>query len=126
MGKRDEILPFAPTHPGSILGKELEARGIKQKDFAGIIGMQPSNLSSIIHGKRNVTEETAIKFEQALGIPFQVWMNLQNRYTYVVKMKQELQGKTEEQKEIDRLRKENRSLRSLLKRHGISFDNIAL
>ena len=77
------------THPGNVLKKELKARGIKQKDFAKVIGMPAPNLSELINGKRNITESIAIKLEEALGIPFQNWMNLQNRYHYVVKCRQE-------------------------------------
>lgn len=84
METRDKnVLPAAPTHPGSILRKELRARGIKQKDFAASIGMEPSNLSGLINGRRNMSMSTAIKLERALGIPYHHWMNLQNRYDYV-------------------------------------------
>ncbi len=79
------IIPAVATHPGSVLKKELEARGIKQKDFAEVIGMPAPNLSELIKGKRNITESIAFKLEEVLGIPFQNWMNLQNRYYYVKK-----------------------------------------
>ena len=81
----NSIIPMKGTHPGTILKKELMARGIKQKDFAVAIGMPASNLSELIKGKRNVTEGIALKLEKELGIPFQNWMNLQNRYYYVNK-----------------------------------------
>ncbi len=84
------IIPVVATHPGSVLKKELKARGIKQKDFAQTIGMAASNLSELIKGKRNITVSTAIRLEKALGIPFQNWMNLQNRYYYVKKCHEEL------------------------------------
>lgn len=85
-----EIIPSHATHPGSVLKSELQARGIKQKDFAQAIGMPAPNLSELIKGKRHVSESIAIKLEEALGIPFQTWMNLQNRYHYVVKRREEL------------------------------------
>lgn len=79
------IIPAVATHPGTVLKKELKARGIKQKDFAASIGMLAPNLSELITGKRNITEAIAIKLQEALGIPYQNWMNLQNRYYYVTK-----------------------------------------
>lgn len=85
-----DIIPARATHPGSVLKSELQARGIKQKDFAKVIGMPAPNLSEIVKGKRHITEAIAIKLEQALGIPFQTWMNLQNRYHYVMKRRAEL------------------------------------
>lgn len=84
-----DIIPAHATHPGSVLKSELQARGIKQKDFAKAIGMPAPNLSELIKGKRHMTEAIAIRLEEALGIPFQTWMNLQNRYHYVVKRQQE-------------------------------------
>lgn len=65
------IIPAVATHPGSVLKRELKARGIKQKDFAEAIGMPASNLSALIKGNRNITESIAIKLEEALGIPYQ-------------------------------------------------------
>ncbi len=67
-------------------------RGIKQKDFAKEISMPAPNLSELINGKRNVTVSIAIKLEQALGIPYQNWMNLQNRYQYVSKHLEEIES----------------------------------
>lgn len=84
------IIPAVATHPGSVLKKELKARGIQQKDFAEAIGMPAPNLCELIKGKRNITEAIAIKLEEGLGIPYQNWMNLQNRYHYVVKCREEL------------------------------------
>lgn len=84
------IIPAVATHPGNVLKKELKARGIKQKEFAKAIGMPAPNLSELIKGKRNISEAIAIKLEDALGISFQNWMNLQNRYHYIVKCKAEL------------------------------------
>ena len=72
-------LPFA-VHPGKILGEELKARKIKNKDCATAIGMKPPHLSAIIHGTRNITSEIAVKLEKALGISASSWMNLQNIY----------------------------------------------
>lgn len=96
------IIPAIATHPGSVLKKELQARGIKQKDFAKAIGMPAPNLSELIKGKRNVTVSIAIKLEETLGIPFQNWMNLQNRYHYVKKCHEELDvlGQNAESEEL--------------------------
>lgn len=77
------IIPAVTTHPGSILKKELKARGIRQNDLAEAIGMPSHELSELIKGERNITEAIAMKLEQALHIPRQSWMNLQNRYFWV-------------------------------------------
>ena len=70
-----------PTHPGSVLGEELKARGIRQKDFAAQIGMQATHLSAIINCSRNVTPAIAQKI--AIGLPDvtpEFWLNLQQKY----------------------------------------------
>lgn len=72
--------PSLAAHPGEVLQEELKSRGLLQNAFATRIGMQPSHLSALIHGKRNVTPAIAKKLERELGIPAQVWMNLQNLY----------------------------------------------
>lgn len=84
--KVNRLVPFKATHPGEILGEELKARGIKQKAFAEQIGMQSTHLNELIKGKRNVTSDVAIRLENALGIPYKTWMNLQNGYDYDCKM----------------------------------------
>lgn len=72
--------PSLAVHPGEVLQEELKCRGLLQNAFAIRIGMQPSHLSALIHGKRNVTPAIAKKLERELGITAQVWMNLQNLY----------------------------------------------
>ena len=81
MGTRNDIRPFKPVHPGSILREELKERGIKQKDFAQSIGMRPTHLNALLHGARRITPQLAIRLEKALNIPAQSWMNLQDNYT---------------------------------------------
>ena len=48
---------------------ELEERGISQKEFAKMIGTQPSHLSEVLNGKRALTTELAVKIENAIGLP---------------------------------------------------------
>ena len=75
-------VPVRAIHPGEILREELQERGIKQKDFAQQIGVQPTHLNAFIKGKRNLNEDLAMKLEKHLGIPYEAWMNLQNSYAY--------------------------------------------
>lgn len=84
--KVNRLIPFKATHPGEILGEELKARGIKQKTFSKQIGMQQTHLSELIRGKRNITSDIAMRLENALGIPYKHWMNLQSGYDYDCKM----------------------------------------
>lgn len=82
MAERNDFRPFEVVHAGEILKEELKARGIKQKDFAKQIDMQPTHLSSLIKGKIQISEKIAYKLEQALGIPAIDWLNMQSNYNY--------------------------------------------
>lgn len=118
------IIPAMATHPGSVLKSELRERCIKQKDFARAIGMPASNLSEIIKGKRHVTEAIAMKLEQALGIPFQTWMNLQNRYHYVTRQRQELDAAEASASEQEQSIAQRVNLPAVYKHFGIN-ENLA-
>ena len=84
----NDITPFEPVHPGSILGEELKARGISQKEFAKMIGLQATHLSALIHGARNITPAVAAKLEAGLGdISAEMWLRLQNQYNVDVQRK---------------------------------------
>lgn len=80
METRNNTRPFLPVHPGEILKAELKEREIKQKTFAEMIGMRPSHLSALLHGSRNISPQLASRIEEALGIPAQLWLNLQTNY----------------------------------------------
>ena len=80
--KSNRLVPVRAIHPGEILREELQERGIKQKEFALLIGVQPTHLNEFIKGKRNLNEDLAMKLEKYLGIPYKSWMNLHNGYIY--------------------------------------------
>lgn len=75
-----DMIPGQAFHPGGFLHEEIEYRGIKQKDLADAMGVAPTVLSEIIHGKRNLTAELALKLEKVLDIDAIYWMRLQVRY----------------------------------------------
>ena len=93
--RSNRLVPARAIHPGEILREELQERGIKQKDFAQSIGVQPTHLNEFIKGKRNLNEDLAMKLETQLGIPYKTWMNLHNGYMYECKVLDE--KRTEEQ-----------------------------
>jgi len=59
-------LPVA-FHPGEYLKMELEARNIKQKDFAEVLDISAVEISMIINGKRNITPRLAARIGEAFG-----------------------------------------------------------
>ena len=76
-----DLEPFEPTHPGELLGDELEARGLTQRKFAETIGISCSVLNEVIKGKRPVTPELAFKIEAATGTKAYIWVELKPNIT---------------------------------------------
>ena len=75
-----KLQPSEPIHPGEMLKDELEARGMSQRKFAGLIGMPYTAFNEIINGKRPITTDTALKIEAATGIAANIWRGLQSDY----------------------------------------------
>jgi antitoxin HigA-1 len=71
-------------HPGEVLEMEILARGLTKSKFAMDIKMYPSHMSDILKGKRNITEEIALKIEGVLGISAEFWMRLQVEFNISV------------------------------------------
>ena len=90
---------FITVHPGEILREELDARGVKQKEFAATIGMPAPVLNDLVNGKRSVTPDIAILLEAALGKDAASWLRLQaERDLEVARKKDDLLRK---QKDIE-------------------------
>ena len=67
-----------PVSPGEVLVEEfLRPLGITQAELSARIGITRAHVNEIARGKRGVTPETALRFERALGMPAQFWLNLQ-------------------------------------------------
>ena len=70
-----------PTHPGEMLLEEfIKPYGLTQTELAKRLGVSYPRLNEIIHGKRSVTPDTALRLEQALGMEAQFWLNLQQTW----------------------------------------------
>lgn len=68
-------------HPGEVLLEEfLKALDISQNKLARTMGVPPRRINEIVHGKRAVTADTAIRLARALGTSEQFWMGLQADY----------------------------------------------
>jgi len=70
-----------PIHPGEILREEfLEPMGISQYRLAKDISVPPRRINEIVHGKRSITADTALRLGRFFGMSAQFWLNLQTRY----------------------------------------------
>lgn len=76
---KDKKLPA--IHPGEILREEfLEPMGISQYRLAKDISVPPRRINEIVHGKRSITADTALRLGRFFGMSAQFWLNLQTRY----------------------------------------------
>lgn len=72
---------IAPIHPGEVLLKDfIEGFGITQNKVAVAIGVPPRRINEIVHGKREITADTAARLARYFGTTPQFWLNLQATY----------------------------------------------
>jgi antitoxin HigA-1 len=70
-----------PVHPGRVLYDEfLEPAGVSQRRLAQATGLSPAQVGNLVRGARDVTAETALRLEHALGMSAETWMSLQTLY----------------------------------------------
>jgi len=68
-------------HPGEILLEEfLKPMGISQNGIARAIDVSPRRINEIVHGKRAITADTAVRLAQYFGTTEQFWTGLQADY----------------------------------------------
>src|SRR5665647_2100951 len=87
--RRDRRLPLEevtmtriePIHPGELLSEEfLQPLEISQNRLAVAIGVPPRRINEIVHGKRRVTADTALRLARYFGTTDRFWLNLQTRF----------------------------------------------
>jgi len=70
-----------PIHPGEILVEEfLRPMRISQYRLAKSISVPPRRINEIVHGKRAITADTALRLGRYFQMSPHFWMNLQNRF----------------------------------------------
>jgi len=94
----EEKLP--PIHPGEILLEEfLKPMGISQHRVARDINVSPRLINEIVHGKRSVSADTALRLSRYFGLSERFWMNLQSRYDLELE-KDRLAGRLEKEVQV--------------------------
>lgn len=70
-----------PIHPGEILMEDfIQGFGITQNKLAVSVGVPPRRINEIVHGKRGITADTAVRLAKYFGTSAELWMNLQSQY----------------------------------------------
>ncbi|MDA8373537.1 MAG: HigA family addiction module antitoxin [Actinomycetota bacterium] len=74
-------MTISPIHPGEVLLLEyLEPLGVTQRRLALAIGVPPRRINEIVHGKRRISADTALRLARYFGTTERFWLNLQGRY----------------------------------------------
>lgn len=72
---------MSSIHPGEVLLEDfIEGFGITQNKLAVSIGVPPRRINEIVHGKRGITADTAMRLARYFGTSAEFWMNLQAQY----------------------------------------------
>ena len=72
---------LANVHPGEILLEEfLQPMGISQNKIANEIGVPPRRINEIVHGKRAISADTAVRLAKYFGTSDAFWLGLQADY----------------------------------------------
>ncbi len=73
-------MPRLAIHPGEHIAEQLQELGMSAAEFARRIDVPTNRVTELMHGKRAVTADTAMRLARAFRTSARFWMNLQNIY----------------------------------------------
>lgn len=89
-----------PIHPGEILLEEfLKPLKVSQYKLAKDITVPARRINEIVHGKRSITADTALRLSRYFGLSDRFWLNLQGRYDLELE-KDKLNGRIEKEVKV--------------------------
>lgn len=72
---------LTPVHPGEVLLEEfLKAMGLSQNRLALDIRVPARRINEIVHGRRRITPDTALRLAKYFNMSAQFWLGLQMDY----------------------------------------------
>jgi len=73
--------PLKNAHPGEVLLEEfLKPLGVSQNSLARAVNVPPRRINEIVHGKRSVSADTAVRLSRFFGTSEKFWLGLQDDY----------------------------------------------
>ena len=85
-------MALTAIHPGEHLAEELEALNMSAAELARKIDVPTNRVTQILHGRRAITGDTALRLAHFFGTSAQFWLNLQSLYD--LRLAQEKAGKS--------------------------------
>ena len=74
------VKKLKPIHPGEHVKEMMEESGLTMHQLAKALHVSPNRVTSIIHGQRGITGETALRLARYFGTSSEMWINLQAHY----------------------------------------------
>ncbi len=68
------------AHPGRLLKRELQARGLSANRLALDLGVPSGRITDILNGRRSITADTAVRLGRYFGNGSRFWIDLQGQY----------------------------------------------
>ena len=91
---------ITPIHPGEVLLEDfLLPLGISQYRLAKDISVPPRRINEIVHGKRSISADTALRLSRYFKLSERFWLNLQARFDLETE-KDRLNGRIEAEVKI--------------------------
>ena len=72
---------FDKVHPEEVLLEEfLKLLGVSQNSLARAVSVPPRRINEIVHGKRSISADTAVRLSQFFGTSEKFWLGLQDDF----------------------------------------------
>jgi addiction module HigA family antidote len=89
MSKSSTIIAADPAripavHPGRLLRREMEARGLSANRLALDLGVPSGRITDILNFRRSISADTAVRMGRYFGNSAQFWLDLQGQYDIAV------------------------------------------
>ncbi len=96
MSKKEKLMD--PVHPGEILREDfLKPLGLTVNKLALELHVPATRVAEIVHGRRRVTADTALRLARYFNTNAEFWLNLQNYYDLEISRRSETGSKIEVQ-----------------------------
>jgi len=76
----EETMTRPAIHPGEVLAEELAEIAVTPSELARQLRVPANRITQIVHGKRAITGDTALRLGHWFGTSAQFWLNLQSAY----------------------------------------------
>jgi len=73
-------MSITAIHPGEHLAEELKALGMSAAELARQLDVPTNRITQILHGRRAITGDTALRLAHFFGTTAEFWLNLQSLY----------------------------------------------